>query len=207
MSDLLFSGNFSKALLQQVQDSDPDRGLAVLARGIARGQGITEGYHERLVPLSKPAIGFFKRGKYDVLGHLAQRRVQETGDMRGKVLRPALFALLQDGADDINYGSKTTAPQADKWLKAFEHAVDLIFFERLWNEVAADPADRDDVRHTWLRELRDLARAQLTKAERAAPLATMRRYKAITRGRAMFDRQAYKQFSELRPQETDNAAA
>jgi len=207
MSDLLFSGNYSKALLQEIHTNDPDLGLSVQACGVARGQGITEGYHQRMVKLEKQPISLLKRGKGNILAPIAEERVQQIGDMRGKVLRPALFVLLQDGTDDINYQSKTTVPQAEKWLKAFEHKVDQIFFERLWLEVAVDPEDRNDIRQKWVEELRDLALIQLKKAERAAPLATMRRYRAVTRARGMFYSQLSKQFPDLRREEKNDASA
>jgi len=213
MAKLIIQKEYTPSLLQKIDQTDPEEGLALMGRSVARGNSTTAGYHERVVPLARRVISLLRRGGGDFLAQIAERRVEEVSDMGG-MLRVSILNLLQGGtADDPKdekLNTKKDTPwdkKAKKWLKAFEHEVDQVFFARLWKEVAADPEDRDDVRLKWLEELRDLARKQLKKAERAAPLATMRRYKAVTRARGMFDSQLFKQFPGLRREEKDNVPA
>lgn len=204
MTELILGEKYHPALLQEIDRDDPEKGLAIHACGVARGQGKTEGFHERTVLISKTIAAGFRRRQTDTLARLANDRVQNAGNVRGKILRPALFSLLQDGPDKINYGSKTTGPQSERWLKAFERRIDDSFFERLWEEAEAKPEERDAIHNAWLQDLRDWALEQLERAEGAVPLASMRRYRARTRGRRLFNYLFYKEFPDLRSKESEH---
>lgn len=83
MVELLLGNAYRRPVLQELHRDDPDQGLAILARGLARGQGKTEGYHERVVPISREAVRFF-RSSADPLADMAKSRVSAAAVLRGR---------------------------------------------------------------------------------------------------------------------------
>jgi CRISPR system Cascade subunit CasA len=222
MTELMLGQAYRMPILQQVQKIDADDGLSILACSVARGQGKTEGYHERIVPISKEVMKFFREST-DRLAAIARDRVAAAGTLRGKVLRPALFALLQQGPADINYGANSTAAQAERWLDRFERRVDATFFPDLWREMEAAEESRKDIRREWHLALAigsrdraegsggdrsgDPALALLDEASRSVPQSAMRRYRAKVRSRGLFFGLLYKHFPDLKREDTDDRVA
>lgn len=207
MVELLLGDAYRRPVLQELHPDDPDQGLAIAARGLARGQGKTEGYHERLVPISREVVRFF-RSSTDPLADMARKRVTEAGILRGQILRPALFSLLQDGPDEVAYGDRSTPAQAEPWLVRLERRIDETFFPDLWREAAAATEDeRGAIRRQWLRTLAGVALALLDEAGRSVPQAAMRRYRAKVRARGMFFSLLYKHFRDLKDEDADDRAA
>jgi CRISPR system Cascade subunit CasA len=148
----------------------------------------------------------FFRESTDRLAAQAKKRVGEVGTLRGKVLRPALFSLLQQGPEDINYGANTTAAQAEKYR--FEQRVDATFFSDLWDEAEAEAdGEQQRIRHEWRQALAFAALALLDDAARSAPQAAMRRYRAKVRARGLFFGLLHKHFPDLKREETHDSAA
>ncbi|MFO1127086.1 MAG: type I-E CRISPR-associated protein Cse1/CasA [Rhodospirillales bacterium] len=209
MTELMLGETYQRPFLQELQRDDADEGLAIIASSVARGQGKTEGYHERIVPISNTVTKLLRRQSTDRLAAQAKERVDEAGTMRGKVLRPALFALLQQGPEDIAYGKKTTGPQAEQWLQRFERAVDAEFFPDLWREAEAETEEeRKRIRRKWWEKLAKAAKELLDDAARSTPQSAMRRYRAQVRARDLFSRLLYspKNFSDLKREETHDTA-
>jgi CRISPR system Cascade subunit CasA len=209
MTELLFSKRYKPPLAQDINDRDAETGLTVVAAGLARGQGKTEGYHERLVPITKRVRTFMKERATDQLAAWARERVNDVGVLRGKVLRPALFALLQDGPDAVDYRDNDSAKRAEPVLRRFEHHVDATFFADLWLEVEeaeGGQAARETIRFQWQRRLAEHARGLLSEAAGAVPHATMRRYRAQVRADDLFQGAFYKHFPHLRSKESQRDA-
>ena len=79
--------------MQRIATTDSAEGLEVIARGTARGQGKTEGFHERRVPVSTwIKQGWFERAS-DPGGTDRKRRVKNAGEV-GSILRFALTSSL-----------------------------------------------------------------------------------------------------------------
>jgi CRISPR system Cascade subunit CasA len=202
MTELLLKRRYRPSLAQEIADDDGDEGLALAACGLARGQGKTDGYHERIVPVSKYVIRMFRSRATDELAGWAEERVKEAGMLRRKVLRPALFVLLQDGPEQVNFRATETSDRADRFLDRLDAAIDAEFFGDLWEEAARAEAGKDAqeaVRHAWHRRIVELARELLIEASDAVPHASMRRYRARVRAEAMFKGALYKIWSHLRP--------
>ena len=212
MSELMFKpASFHPAPLQRVQDDDADEGLTLVAAGIARGQGKTEGYHERHIPLSREVRDRLRRRKTDGLAKLAEDRVRRIGDVR-LILRNALFVLIQEGKSDADLvrDHKASAAQAEPWLARFERAMDRRFFDDLWDEVTAEDAGQDDadkVFDDWLVDVAEAARAVLTEAGMALPSASMRRLKARAQADAVFGGRRHRFLQEHRRRQHDDRAA
>lgn len=188
--DLLLTGNYEEGVAQRIRPADGE-GAEVLGWVLVRGQGKTEGLHERRIPLP-PAVRI-RLGNSQArneLGAMAQRRIDATAMMRGKVLRLALCSLFQAGADELDF--KDDRP--GKWLERFEDRVDRIFFEELWDDLALAPADAD---RRWERRLVGLAREELNLAIRGIPLPSVRRYRAVASAERLFEALVRKRFPEL----------
>lgn len=167
----------------------PGRGWFVL-EALARGQGETQGYHERLVPIPpkiRPLLG--RTQERDRLGALAKARVEAAGKCRREVLRGPLQILFQGDPAKPDWKDDRPTP----WLDALDASVDREFFPRLWAD-AELPAD--EAQQRWLLLLRALAQAQLESAIGRAPLPVARRYRAIAAAERVFRARFRKVFPE-----------
>jgi len=176
--DLLFPRDGQRAPLQVEVDEDVTDGLTLVARALVRGQGKTEGYHERRVPLSRKVS---RRGMHtptDPVSQAAHDRVQLAGDMAG-ALRFALIALFENGPAKVDPSNDAAGRKAKPFVARFEREVDLTFFEALWQEAEQDGADaRRAERAGWLHALLRTADALLDEADHAAAKASRRRFRA-----------------------------
>jgi len=179
MTELLFSGNFHRppALASpQAGDEEP----VLVAQVLARGQGKTDGYHERLLPVPrKVSLNLGNEPKRAALGDLAQARVEDTRNVQRRVLHLALCALLQGGKETLNLRDAHTEP----WIRRMDAAVDRIFFEDLWADAEAGP---DEARGRWHRRLRQLAATELEDAIASAPIPLAVYPKAVARAEGLF---------------------
>lgn len=189
MVDLMFCADGGRpAPLQEPAAGDPAQGMVLLARALVRGQGKTEGYHERRVPLSEK-VRF--RGPTDPAAAAATERVELAGEIQGRVLRPALLALLQNGPEKVDLSRDD--PRIRPFLAAFDLDVDRSFFEDLWAEMEQDEqAGRDAARTEWVRRLLDKAGGILDHADKAAPKATHRRWRARERAKGILNGAAWR---------------
>jgi CRISPR system Cascade subunit CasA len=177
MVDLVFSRRGPPALLQLKAVGDPPEGMRLIARALVRGQGKTEGYHERTVPLSEKQRFL---GPTDPAAMIAMERIELAGEMQARVLKPALLSLAQNGPDKIDF--KRDDPRIRSFLDEYEHVVDRNFFEELWAEADEDDADtRDRLRMVWVQKLLDHARLIFDQADRAMPKVSHRRWKTTVR--------------------------
>lgn len=204
LSDLLFGKRWHHALLQTPQPEDGKAGLVLSATAIARGQGKTEGFHCRRLPIPPGAAVAFRRAP-DELAAIAKARIEQVGQTAQKVLKPALFALLQDGPEQVNFKHAPSETQARPWLARFDRRVDRSFFEDLWAEVEAPPEKRVELRNAWLWDLKAQAESVLEQAAEATPSATMRRYRAQVRAQSFFHSRHRHEFEGLYPAGTADA--
>ena len=179
MTELLFPGDYGWKPALQLRDGDGPAPV-VVAQVLVRGQGKTEGYHQRLIPIpAKARRTLLSAGGGDKLRDLARERVQKAGIAQGKVLRPALCALLQGGSETLDFRD----PRARVWLDRFDTAVDQVFFEDLW-EAAGET--REAYESAWNERLRALAREQLEQAIASAPVPVAQRPRAVARAELLF---------------------
>jgi CRISPR system Cascade subunit CasA len=209
MTDLLITNLYKKAYLQELHRIDAEEGVMFIASSVCRDEsnkGVQAGYHERAIPISKEVVRIF-RDPTDALAAKANERVKQAGVIRGQVLRPALFSLLQKGPDSIAYGAKTTPIQAEPWLHRFEQRVDQTFFPDLWREAAAPQNEQAAIRLDWLRRMADAALELLDEAMRAVPQASMRRYRAKVRSRGLFFALLHEHFHDLKHEDVHDCTA
>jgi CRISPR system Cascade subunit CasA len=196
MQELLFSGDYDHGLAGALTSQD----TLCIASALVRGQGKTEGWHERILPIPAPARRMFgsAEGKQR-LSAMARSRVNVAAKAQKQVLKPALCALLQEGREKLDYADS----RAEPWLQSFDREVDAIFFEALWEDLALSAEDAD---RAWERRALDAARQELGRAIHSAPLSAARRYRAIAAGERLFSATSRKTFPELFHRDTEGAA-
>lgn len=183
-AELAWGSKYRKTIAQGLRPEDGTANIALLAQSVVRGQGKTEGYHERRIPLSRKAIGFLFEGKKDIPGTIAAARVKDIGTMRGSILRTALFSLLEAGGDKIDFDRRTAKAQVEPFLQAFERAEDARFFDDLNKEIEAE--DPHAERLEWMIGLSRRAEAVLRNAFVIGPQCGERRYRARSRALSFF---------------------
>jgi CRISPR system Cascade subunit CasA len=179
LTRLLFSGDFEPAVAQVIKESDGDP-VFLLTSAMARGQGKTEGLHERCLVIS----GKVRRqlGLPDgraALGKRATHQIEQATKMRSKVLFPSL--------KKIGLGEQVVQD-------SFDQHVDEIFFPRLLGDMERP---EDEARLIWEKTIKDFAWAELQRAIERCCVPSARRFKAISEAEGMFRGCLKNQFPDL----------
>jgi CRISPR system Cascade subunit CasA len=184
VAELLFGTRFGAGAAQEVPVAPAAEQFSLVARGIARGQGKTERYHERRVPVSPRVRAYLLGARKTELAQISNRRIAAIGDVR-KLLWVALTVLFNNGAMDKD-ASDSVKDKASRFSRPFEQAEDVRFFDDLTAEVeAADPTSQ---RIEWLKGLVERAEVILRAAFSAGPRSSRQRYRAQTAALSRFHR-------------------
>lgn len=183
LSELLFGAEIASRPALVVRQDD-GREPILVAQVLARGQGKTDGYHERLLPIpEKVKNRMADPSRRQSLGELAAQRVQQAKDAEQRVLHPALCALLQGGEEELKMNDRRTQP----WISRLDAAIDREFFTALFAD-SDEESDAAAASARWQRRLRDLAHEQLLDAARSAPTPVARRPRALAVAERTFRR-------------------
>jgi CRISPR system Cascade subunit CasA len=142
-----------------------------------RGQGTTEGYHLREVPIEgEQRLALFQSDAgRDRLAELGRGMIEQAGTLRNKVLKIPLLTLIQAGDAAVDFRDKMASAWAQPWLDQVDQAIEPVFFDHLFARAeqgrAADQA--------WVLFLKDIAKRIFQRAASAVPIAGARRLKAI----------------------------
>ncbi len=176
-AELLFGQKYRPSIAQTLTVLDGQEGILMLAQGVTRGQGKTEGYHERRIPISPRVRQFLVQKKTDVLARIAEERILAIGKIRG-VLWSALAALFENGAAKDKF-SDSAKDKANLFTKPFEQGEDARFFDGplgLNEEIESEHPD--EVRLRWYLAMAERAEAILVAAFEAGPRSGEQRYRA-----------------------------
>ena len=165
--------------------------MQLVARATVRGQGKTEGYHERIIPLRPKTVRLFGRGGgTQELGDIARQRIEQVGIVQ-RILSHAIQVFAARGnADNVSPEHRALARP---WLNRLDEIVDRTFFEDLQTELETDDdARRQDLRNQWLLNdnqsgVVDHARSILHDAEDSLPCPAMYRYRARVNAEGLFE--------------------
>jgi CRISPR system Cascade subunit CasA len=174
-----------RAPLQSLAPDDDAEGLCVMARGIVRGKGKTDGYHERRIPVSASLRRFLVERPSDEGAAVAMQRVEDAGTLARKVLFPAVLQVFTGAPleGERKRDDDTAKKRAGRVLDAFDQLVDRSFFEALSVELAMlDDQNAADARNL------------LDQCARAAPSAAMRAYRTRARSRDVLEYAFQKHF-------------
>lgn len=195
---LLLTGDFQpgRALVLRVEDGESPLFLASV---LVRGQGKTEGYHTRVIPVPKLTRGFLMSSDGRTrLRKVAEARIDTVDTVQRRVFKPALCALLQADPEQL----KLDDPRTEPYLDALDDAVDRVFFDHLWNSLGQDSEKTETA---WKTFVLDLAEQELERAIKISPLPAARRYRVISAAERWFHGLVRKHFSEIFELEEETA--
>lgn len=159
----------------------PGSALVLTAAALARGQGKTDGFHERLLPVPAPGARRLRTEAVRVRTRAATR-LELAERIRSKVLYPALKEVVPD-----RELARFTGPFADE--------VDRIFFTELWAALEASDDRAADL--AWVMRLGELARQQLEQAITTAPLPSSTRWQRMSAADGKFGALLHRQLAAL----------
>jgi CRISPR system Cascade subunit CasA len=183
-ADLLFGTKFHRPIAQMLAQGDGIEGIVVLAQSVTRGQGKTEGYHERRIPISPKIRQLLIQRKTDLLAKIAEERVHAIGQVRG-VLWTALATLFDNGVQKEKF-SDGAKDKANIFSKPFEQGEDTRFFDELNAEIESDQPQ--ETRLQWMLSMAERAETILKGAFDAGPRSGEQRYRARAKALANFHR-------------------
>ena len=175
MSELIAGDGYTLGAAWRLDGWPQNTPLQAIAQATVRGQGKTEGYHERRVPISPKLRRLLTSGQRPLVANLAKKRIQAIADMR-KLLWISLSLLFANGENDS--GNDAISHRASRFAQPFEQHEDTRFFDDLAHHVEAEGAQQETVYLQWLLGLAERAEAVLQHAFVAGPRSGMQRYKA-----------------------------
>ncbi|MDP3191381.1 type I-E CRISPR-associated protein Cse1/CasA [Rhodoferax sp.] len=176
VSELMFGGKYQPPTAHNLDQPVSGSSLIFITQGITRGQGKTEGYHERRVPISPKVRGLLMTNQKAQLERISGQRIAAIGEIRSLV-RNALIVLFENGRiKDFRQASKAHEAKVGKFLAVIEVAEDARFFDDLNEEMEAeDPAAQ---RLQWLLGVVERAEVILKTAFDAGPRSGIQKYRA-----------------------------
>ena len=175
--DGLFSTDWKTPILLDNYPSNSN--IQLIARGTIRGQGGTEGYHERIIPIKPKTIkAFGENNTKEELGDIAKERIKQISIVQ-KHLRYSLSNSIS---------SFTCRGKINFWVNKFDDIIDYNFFEDLQNEFEDIAENRENNRKQWLKNsIVNQAEKILQTAIDSMPIASIQKYKVSYQTKKMFD--------------------
>ncbi len=186
LRNLIFEEGFQPAAMQQPDAGREAEPCTFCASVLVRGQGTTDGFHSVALPIpSQVAPRLFRRGpERDRLAALSKTGIQDAGLILQKVLKPALFSLLEGGPESINFDKREVGAWVERAAKRFAEAWNRGFFPWLWRSV--EHPDPNTARREWLDALRGMAWTALQEAVARSPERSGRHYRARVQAEGLF---------------------
>lgn len=168
------------------EEESSSESMQLVARGMVRGQGKTEGYYERIVPLKTQTARFFGTNlDAPDLHKMAKRRIDRVAIVQG-ILRHAIATFAARG-ESRDIGSEHRS-LARTWSNQLDEIVDDRFFEDLQDEFEAHESEREKHHDDWLRNfVIAKARGILRSAEDTLPCPAIHRYRARVAADGLFE--------------------
>jgi CRISPR system Cascade subunit CasA len=201
LRNLIFADGYEPADMQLADAGHEGQGCRFNATVLVRGQGTTDGFHHAAIPVpAGRARRLFNRstGENNRLAELSKEALQDAREMQNRVLKTALFSLLEGGrnTDKIDWEKR----EVKDWWKSAETQFNQSwaddFFPWLWRQ--AEQEDKSAARLEWLKALRDKARAVLDDALARYPARAGRHYRAHVKADGLFTGMLLTLFPELK---------
>ena len=187
VKEYLFDWQQSDLLKPTPDEQNSDETMQLVARAVVRGQGKTEGYHERIIPIrSKARSAMLRRDSTEDLGGIAQKRIDRIGIVQ-RILSHAIQVFAARG--DSDKVSPEHRRLASPWLNRLDEIVDARFFDDLQTEFEADDtAERERIHNDWLQDfVLPNARNILHAAADSLPCPAIHRYRARVNSEGLFE--------------------
>lgn len=159
-----------------------DRDMYAHLLVLVRGQGRTDGLHERLLPVSAPARQqLLSIGGRARLHEISNHMIRDVADGARRALRNGFCVFLQGGPEQPDFRDA----RAYVWLAPFDRWVDDHFFPYLWARAAETDEEAEEARRReWLAALKQAVIDAFDDAAARMPAPSARRERA----RAMAER-------------------
>ncbi|AOG03031.1 type I-E CRISPR-associated protein Cse1/CasA [Bosea sp. RAC05] len=196
---LLDASMYRPSPMQRWVASDGQSGLSLHFCATVRGQGGTDGFHERRIPVP-PGIALRLARRTDAFAVAARQGVEDAAAVRRKALYPALLCLFQNAPESLDFRHSATEARSQPFLDGFDSAVDAVFFEWTFEHIGAD-GDAEtvrDIRTRWIKELSAFAKAQLAAALATTPRLGVRKYFSSGAAQSVLEASLRKHFEELK---------
>ena len=185
--ELLFKNEtYNKPPSMRVEGGANDK-WQLVARGIAGGQGKTEGYHERTdIAFANKTASVFRTAESNRLAEIAQEQIEEISEVTD-ALRFGI-AVAASGGKEPGDLTKSDRAHATSFARRLEVVADTEFFAMLENRFLAED-DTAAARHraVFARLLINAARKLLNEAIDSVPCASIRRHRARARATSAFE--------------------
>lgn len=169
------------SMQRDADDDDPDRELDIQFSVLVRGQGRTDGLHERVISVSHSlANRLSDEDMSERLKRRSGRMLEDVGKSASPALRTGLRAYLQGAPADIDFKDERVGPIS----QAFDRDVDAGFLDWLWKQADAD--DGDAVEADWQSWLAQTAQARFRQGLEQLPVPSQRREKARVAAENLF---------------------
>jgi CRISPR system Cascade subunit CasA len=170
----------------------------LLASVLVRGQGTTDGFHERWVriPGQSRTRLFGPRDQRESLAALSKTAIDFAGEVQNRVLKPAVFAFLEGAPDKLQFDRDSAQTWWKKAQRRYEEFWSDSYFSWLWSVPGTFEAMVEQRR--WLICLRDHASEVLRETIRTMPTHSGRRYRARTQTERVFWGALNKHFPQLK---------
>lgn len=164
------------AMIAQPGETD----MALVARGVTRGQGKTEGFHERIVPVHRGLMrATTDEDVRQTLGQIADRQQREIAQITG-ALRLGCAVIAKGGGAEKP--GKDDYALAEPYTRRLEAEAEAGFFDTLERRFS----EGDAAKAGYLRDLIQTAQKLLAEASEAIPCAAHARWRARVRAPAAF---------------------
>ena len=185
--ELLFKNEtYNKPPSMRVEGGANDK-WQLVARGIAGGQGKTEGYHERTdIAFANKTASVFRTAESNRLAEIAQEQIEEISEVTD-ALRFGI-AIAASGGKEPGDLTKSDRAHATSFARRLEVVADTEFFAMLQDRFLAED-DTAAARHraVFARLLINAARKLLNEAIDSVPCASIRRHRARARATSAFE--------------------
>lgn len=199
LCDILFDDdNFLRpgALkLTRAEETNNSVEWILIAQCVARGQGKTDGWYERIVPVPGAiAVGLGMKQRRLTIGKVSKEQIGEIKKI-ASALSKSLAAISSGGT---NTNTKTHGDKAKVFKIKLDRYADKIFFDNLWRRCEEDSDNHTENTQAFVKNMDKYAQQLLIEAGETLPCPSIRRHKA----QALADRVYYgstrKEFSFLK---------
>lgn len=200
---LLDSTQWKLPILAKASKKEHGSDMTLVLNALTRGQGRTEGLHQRRIPLTSGVTRAFGRGaKVASIGVIAQDHLQDSNNTLKYFRRAVEVASagapgLAQGKLDFEAIGKFDKTVSTIWYKQLDARIDAIFFDHVW-QAWDEESGREKHRERWIQTLFQIGKDLLAQACNAIPLSEHRKLPAAVGAQRIYIGSMYKEFPSLK---------
>lgn len=150
---------------------------------LVRGQGKTEGLHDRVLPVNPRIMQRIAREDEREKAHELAKRMVDEAKTSIKAVKNGLLCLVQGAPEKIDFEDRS----AQATLVALDGEIDRIFFTHLWQILGAETDEaRFAADNAWRQRLHDLSATAFQRGCRRLPVPSARRERSLVLAQALY---------------------